>query len=175
MLTAIAAATLAASQVVPVPDPYPFPETTASNLSRERFTVPDDLPGDARVLLLAYEQEHQFDIDTWLAALEKMSADRPGLAYYELPTVQGYGPIFSRWLDGVMRDGIPDADQRARTITLYVNKRKYLKALRVEDAATIDVMLIDKAGDVVWRARGAVSPETRDALQTAVDDMLGAA
>jgi hypothetical protein len=60
-----------------------------------------------------------------------------------------------RWfIDTGMRRGIPDQKARARTITLYTDKKPLLKALGITDETRIYCFLVNRAGQILWRAEG---------------------
>jgi hypothetical protein len=53
-----------------------------------------------------------------------------------------------------MRRGIPDKKARSRTITLYIDKKPFLKALGITDESRIYCFLVNRSGQVLWRAEG---------------------
>ena len=53
-----------------------------------------------------------------------------------------------------MRGGIADRQQRARTITLYLDKEPFKKAMGVGPEDRIYALLVDKTGRILWRAEG---------------------
>jgi predicted transcriptional regulator len=53
---------------------------------------------------------------------------------------------------------------RARTITLYVDKAAFRQALELPHEEDIYVLLVDREGNVLWRAEGAFTPEKGESL-----------
>lgn len=133
-----------------------FPPLAADTLSRERVSLPGGLAGRYNLVVVAYRRQQQADVDTWMPTLNALEQADPRLRWYELPTIGRFTGVFvSWWLDDAMRSGIPDLRQRARTITLYVDKdwfRGRLGLPQTEDA--IHLLLLDKAGRVLWRHAG---------------------
>ena len=74
--------------------------------------------------------------------------------YYELPTIDKLNPVARWFINSGMRRGIPDANARARTITLYLDKPSFRKALDLPDEKQIYALLVDRSGCVLWRAEG---------------------
>jgi hypothetical protein len=72
------------------------------------------------------------------------------------------------FIDGGMRSGIPDSAVRATTITLYINKTPFKKALAIRSEDSIEVVLVDRAGKLYWRARGLYN----DAAITILEEKL---
>jgi hypothetical protein len=77
-------------------------------------------------------------------------------------------PLYRWGIDSGMRAGIPDARTRAITITLYLDKEAYRRALEIPNEETIHLLLVDRAGRIYWREAGAASDEKAIALANAV-------
>jgi hypothetical protein len=131
-----------------------FPKLKASNLSKQELTLPRDFSGEWNLVLIAFQREQQREVDTWLAALPKVKLEKPSLAYYELPTIKRPNSMTRWFIDSGMRRGIPDQQQRDRTITLYIDKEPFEKALAITSENQIYALLLNKSGAVVWRAEG---------------------
>ena len=97
-----------------------------------------------------------------------MMARYPALRYYELPTLPPMNPIYRMSLDLGMKMGIPDRAAREATITLYLDKDAYRRALDIPDETTIVVMLVTPTGDILWRTTGAYTEETGRGLAVAL-------
>ncbi len=151
-----------------------LPRVSGENLEREAFTLPDDLPAPANLSIFAFERRHQEDVDTWFPVAEDL-ADLHGeaFAFFEFPTLPSWWPgMAKRFLDNAMRDGIPDPAQRARTITLYTEKKRVREALGIPNEKHIHVFLTDGDGRILWRAIGPITDESEAALRQAVTDTL---
>ncbi len=77
--------------------------------------IPDDLPGADHVLLLAFQQWQQRDIDAWIAALSDLGVQ----SIYEVPMLGARWQPFRRVIDGGMSASIRDSDVLQHTITVY--------------------------------------------------------
>jgi hypothetical protein len=131
-----------------------FPRLTASNLEKRSFTLPDDFEGSRNLLLVAFQREQQQQVDTWLRAMRRFEELDPEFRYYELPTIQSQNRLVRWFIDTGMRRGIPDQKARSRTITLYIDKQPFLKALGITDENRIYCFLVNRSGQVLWRAEG---------------------
>ena len=140
-----------------------FPTVKGSNLEGRRYALPDDLEGDLNVLLIPFQRWHQDWVDTWIPALQRLSAHYAALRYYELPTLPSMNPLSRMSIDFGMKMGIPDRRARETTITLYLDKAAFRQALNIPDEATIVVMLVTRWGEILWRTSGA---STDDAERT---------
>jgi len=149
-----------------------FPQVKASNLSGREYTLPAGFEGDLNVVALAFQMWHQNEVDTWMPLLEQVERRAPVVRAYELPVLRSMNRLSQWMIDQGMRGGIPNHDTRARTITLYLDKKSFRQALDLPDEDHIYVLLVDRAGQVHWQGRGPYSPEKAEALMAAVEQML---
>jgi hypothetical protein len=145
-----------------------MPAVSGSNLQRERLNLPEDLEGEWNLVLIAFQQWHQRQVDTWLPFARQMEETYPSVRYYELPTIQRLNALARTFINEGMRAGIPDPVARERTITLYVDKGDFRAALDLPDEDNIYVLLLDRQGRVLWRAEGAFTPVKGESLAEAL-------
>jgi len=131
-----------------------FPRLIASNLEKRTFTLPGEFEGSRNLLLVAFQREQQQQVDTWLREMKQFEEQDPEFRYYELPTIQSPNRLVRWFIDTGMRRGIPDQKARSRTITLYIDKKPFLKALGITDENRIHCFLVNRSGQVLWRAEG---------------------
>jgi hypothetical protein len=146
-----------------------FPSIEASDLNKRKIQMPGGLEGEWNLLLLGFERDQQDGIDTWLPLLPVLVEQHPKLAYYEIPVISKSN-FMLRWIiDGGMRRGIPDKEQRARTFTLYLDKKPFLETLQIGSEDQIRVLLVKKSGEVVWRTEGVASQGKLEYLEAFLD------
>lgn len=131
-----------------------FPELKASNLERSEFHLPQDFAGERNLVLIAFQREQQEQLDTWLKEMKRFQEVDPGFEYYELPTIEKLNSLMRWFIDTGMRRGIPDKNARARTITLYIDKKPFLDSLQLPSEKTVYALLVDRSGNVLWRTEG---------------------
>ena len=147
-----------------------FPRVHAANLERHPFVLPDDFAGERNLVLIAFQREQQFDIDTWIPVAQRMMQRHRDFRYYELPTISRSVPLARWWLDGAMRAGIPDRVAREATITLYLDKAAFRRALQLPREDTIYALVVNRAGRVLWRAEGPCTDAKAQSLERALDE-----
>lgn len=145
-----------------------FPTVTGSNLLRETLTLPRDFKGKFNLLFIAFQQWQQLEVDSWMGLVKELEQNFPDLAYYELPTIQNRNFLFKRFINEGMRAGIPNTKSRERTITLYLDKKEFRRALEMMDEGHIYILVIDREGNELFRTRGAVNREGESALRGAI-------
>ena len=119
-----------------------FPTVTGNNLNKEKIIIPNDVNDKPVVIVLAFQQYHQVTVDEIISQIEnELSSDEVNIV--ETPILEGSSKLFQIYLDGIMRGGIPDYDIRARTITIYGNKKEILDFLNIDDR-NVYWYLVDK-------------------------------
>lgn len=149
-----------------------FPELDGRNLQRHEVQLPQGFAGQANLVLFGFVRDHQDDIDTWIPQCERLEQEVEGFRFYEVPFLAGRYRLIRFWIDGGMRDGIPDQQARERTITVYGGRKAALKQLGVTDVRSIRAFLVTPSGEVLWRSEGRWSPEKDHALRNALDQAL---
>ncbi|MCG3135359.1 MAG: hypothetical protein HMLKMBBP_02958 [Planctomycetes bacterium] len=147
------------------PTGEPFPAVTGTSLDGRETALPGAFSGKPVVFLVGYEQSSQFDIDRWLLALSDAGVD---VAVREVPTIPGMVPgLFSGWIDGGMRRGIPQEDWGA-VVTVYGDGDRIARFTGNRDGLPGRVLLLDGAGRVAFFHDRGFSPgafgKLRDAL-----------
>jgi hypothetical protein len=131
-----------------------FPALESETLEKQSVQLPQDFQGERNLLLIAFEREQQKDIDTWLTQMKRYEDIDKEFRYYEIPTIEKMNRFMRWFINTGMRHGIPDKKARERTITLYIDKEPFKKSLQIPDEKKIYAMVVDRAGDVLWRATG---------------------
>jgi hypothetical protein len=149
-----------------------FPRLIASNLEKRAFSLPDDFEGSRNLLLVAFQREQQQQVDTWLREMKRFEEMDPEFRYYELPTIQSPNRLVRWFIDTGMRRGIPDPKARSRTITLYIDKQPFLKALGITDENRIHCFLVNRSGQVLWRAEGGFDDAKAVSLRECLQNLM---
>jgi hypothetical protein len=141
-----------------------FPEVSGYNLMREEFIFPGDFEGKYNLVLIPFQQVQQRDVNTWIPPAQELERTIPGLVYYELPTIYELPTLSRTFINEGMRAGIPDQTARERTITFYLDKEEFKKALGITTEAEIQIFLVDKEGNILWKEEGLYSLEKEKSL-----------
>jgi hypothetical protein len=149
-----------------------FPQVSGRNLKRHKFVFPEDFPARYTIVLMAFYRHHQKDIDTWIPFASHVENKYEDLAYVELPVIYKMSAIGQFLLNEGMRAGIPDRDAREKTITLYLDKPDFLDSLGIDSEDDIQILLVEKGGEVLWKETGVFSNEKRSALDKILHEYL---
>jgi len=142
-----------------------FPTVTADDLNGDSKTLPADLPGDVTIMFIAYKQNQQEDVNTWVYGLGLDPYRGP--EFVEVPVVGKAARMMRGFVDNGMRSGITDTAMRARTITLYENPALVNDPLGFSGRNDIRVLLVRKSGEVLWSTSGPATAQGLDELRTA--------
>lgn len=146
----------------------PFPVHTFSNLAKQKKKIPDQLDGDYKLMIVAFQRWHQDLVDTWFASGDKLEQRYNNLGkkfrYYEIPTIYKMGPIRRSLLNTGMRSGVKAQSARERTFTIYIDKEPFRKTLHIPTEDDIHLFLLNSKGQVIWRCQGKHSPDKEKSL-----------
>lgn len=146
-----------------------FPEVEATSLAHKKFHLPADLEGEINLVLVAFKQWHQNLVDTWIPSLQTLAVQHRQLRVYELPTMPRFNPFVRFMIDSGMRGGIPDRRVRASTLCIYTNLDRFTNAIAIPDLETIHLFLLDRSGEVLWRATGGFDQDRLNELTTEIN------
>lgn len=145
-----------------------LPAVEARALDGTEYRLPSELGGERNLIAVAFERNHQDDVDSWLGDFAALEDEHTGLMSYEMPTIsRRFSPVRGV-LDGKMADAIPDPKTRARTITAYTDVGRIRDSLGLPDTKQIAVIVCDRNGVVSWIARGKRSDEAAASLRDAL-------
>lgn len=133
-------------------------------LDGTRRDLPADLPAERTLVLLAYLQRHQRDVDAWIALAvahgvpptPRGTTGPMSTAVVEVPFLSGRWLPARRLIDGGMATGIADPDVLARTLTAYGAPSRHRRAcgLAGADGHEVEALVVDRGGTVHWHASG---------------------
>lgn len=134
-----------------------FPQIAARDLERHDVMLPDAFVGTRNVVMIAFQQQHQALVDSWVPWLEKIAAADSGFCFYEVPTIGRIWAPFRPLIDGGMAAAIRDPVILRRTMTVYGDVGRLTMPLGITDRTTIHVVALDAAHEVRTIVQGAFS------------------
>ena len=135
-------------------DSVKFPAVSGFNLNRQELEFPRDFRGALNLLFVPFLQFQQTIVNTWIPFADQLESSFPELAYYELPTINELPALSRTFINEGMRAGIPNARARERTITLYIDMARFMRALGIASKDEVHVLLVDRQGGILWRTTG---------------------
>lgn len=144
-----------------------MPRMTGINLEGADIKIPDAFSADFNLVSIAFEQEHQIDVNTWIAVADDLMKTRSDLAFFELPVIDNLSAPYRWYVNNGMRSGIPDPVARARTVTVYTDRDAFLRMVDMKPDR-IYTVLSDRSGKIIWRAEGPATAENIKGLYKAI-------
>jgi hypothetical protein len=154
------------------PEDVHFPTVSGFSLNRQELALPQDLVGELNILLVPFLQRQQLVVNTWIPFAQEMEAAAPGVAYYELPTINEKPSLSRMFINEGMRAGIPDEIARERTVTLYVDTSQFMAAAHSPGKDEVHILLVNRNGDILWRTIGRFDESKGEALLDAIEARL---
>lgn len=144
-----------------------FPTIKAKNLNKVEMNLPQDFGARRSIVMVAYTQGQQDDVNTWLPFLDQASK-KSGVKYYEVPVISSGYSLMSGFIDNGMRSGITSNSTRAKTITLYTNVSKFNREVGLSGKGSIHAIVIDRNGKVLAKVSGAYSKDKAKKISAAL-------
>lgn len=122
--------------------------------------IPDDLPADPCVVVLAFRQRQQRDVDDWVDAL----GDTPVV---EIPVLGTGWRMVRSWIEGGMAGGTPDEVQ-SRVWCTYASLKQVLADLGETGHRSALAAVVRRSGEALVVFRGPPSPGAVMAVRAAL-------
>lgn len=145
-----------------------FPTVTLKNLLDQEQLIPTELPTPHTVIVLAFYQRQQTEVETWLPGLESWTEARADVGLLEIPVVSGMWKVMETQVIGLMKAAITDPEDRRRTWPYFGDAERFVTPLGLDNTDQIVVALVTRDGRVSWLGRGPATPGALAALQQAV-------
>jgi hypothetical protein len=173
-----------------------LPIITAKDLNKKTVNWPKDFTAERTILIVAFTRGQQPQIDAWVNALNLkrpgaapwfetpliknpgafvrsfidngMRSGIPGAApWFETPLIKNPGAFVRSFIDNGMRSGIPGKDARSHVVTIYTDKKAFMKAMNLPDE-NIHVVVVSRTGKVIGQVIGTHTPEKEKIIEAAL-------
>jgi len=135
-----------------------FPEVTAESLAKTRESIPESARGKITLVTIAFLQQSQPQLDSWLGPFAERFGGREGFTFYEVPMISSGYKFMRPVIDSGMRGGIPK-EKHKNVVTMYGDVEKYMNELNLE-ARFGYAFLLDREGIIRWQGQGFSTPDS---------------
>jgi hypothetical protein len=143
-----------------------MPTVEAADLNKKPVAWPQDFTAQRTLLLVAFRQGQQSNIDGWVKGMDLKTSGAP--SWYEVPMINNPGSVGRWFIDNGMRSGIPNKADRARVVTLYGKKADMMKAMDIPNETQVHGIVVDKSGKIIVRVSGDYSEAGATTLRQAL-------
>ena len=146
---------------------YRMPPVSGKDLNGKPWVAPAGLPGSRTLVFVAFEEEQQTGIDSWLEGL-KLKTAKHETPWIEMPLINDPG-MFMRWfINTGMKHGIPDPSVRAHVWTAYTDKKAFLDACGMGSTNSIYALVVNRNGQILAMQSGNYSKAGAEQLLRAM-------
>jgi len=151
----------------------PFPPLTGIALSGDTVRFPDVGKGQVAVLTVAFIQDGQDKIDSWVTPLEAYLTQTEGVVYYEVPLMPRYNAGIRYAANSGMRSGIP-TEKHPNVVCYYGDQLPYFKAFGTQTTAEAYFIVLDRDGIVRFIQEGFAEEADRKRAQQVIQGLIQA-
>ena len=144
-----------------------FPPVTAYSLDKQKVNLPGGMEGQTDLLLISFETEQQKNIDSWMPAAEALQHSNFQFRYYQLPIFPRENFIFRWWDTSSLRTDETDPQMMHWIVPLFVDRQRFIKELDVPNEKEVVALLVNRRGQILWRASGPMTEAKRQSLMAA--------
>ncbi|MEM1054074.1 MAG: hypothetical protein AAGI52_01005 [Bacteroidota bacterium] len=150
--------------------PEVFPEVRATDLDGQDLIFPPDLPAEITLIVVSFRDDLDPLADQWARlghSIEEQYPER--FAVIEAPVVSRGMKLFGDLATAGIRGQVDGAEEHARTLPLYVDKKAFRKSLCVTTEAEVYPFLVHReTGRILWGSSGAIDVAEAQKLEEAV-------
>lgn len=158
------------STVKPQGENY-FPKMEGIDLLGEMRQLPESFEGKLNIVTVAFEREHQKDVNEWIALADEIMQEHPDVKFYEIPVIYEINAPYRFWVNNGMRSGILEPEARERTITVFTDREKFTGIMNM-NTEIIYTLLLDQKGKILWRSPGVLTEENAEDLANEIARLL---
>ncbi len=146
-----------------------FPALTAEALDRNLLTFPRQVEGRLNLVFLFWARDQAAQIDTWSATAQALQHASFDFRSYRMLVSARENALYRWWDNNSLRSAETDPEMLHWTVPLYTDKSALRRSLGLtDDEHTVVILLLDRAGRVLWKDRGVSTEAGRASLVAAV-------
>lgn len=144
---------------------HTLPTLQGGDLDGVMHTYPADFAGERNLVVMPFTREQQERALAWVAPFQALTAQNDTYAYYNLAALPNLSAGVRLLVVGGMSFAVSDPTVRSLTVVAFLeNQEAFLAALDVPNTDEMVVMVLNKAGCVLYQAFGDYTPEALAAL-----------
>ena len=142
--------TLCQKQQIPISEKN-FQKSPPTRSPKPLYPYRGPLKAKVTLIAVAFLQQSQPQLDSWLGPFTERFASKEGFTFYEVPMISSGYKFMSFIIDSGMRGGIPK-EKHKNVVTMYGDVEKYMQALDL-DARYGYAFLLDREGIIRWQVK----------------------
>ena len=158
---------LISPQAAQTKKPATFPVVSGYSLDKDKVTFPAGMQGQTDLLLISFAPEQQTDIDSWLPAAQDLQHSNFQFRWYQVPISNKENFVFHWWHTSSLRSDQTDPETWPWIVPLFVDRHKFQHDLAIPNEKQVVALLVNRQGQILWRASGPMTPDKRASLMAA--------
>lgn len=131
-----------------------LPSFAARTLDRQAIAVPDGLPAERTLALIAFRGTQQAHIDSWVQGLNLKG--EPSIAWMRMPVLNDPGSAAARSaIEAKLLRKYPADAERARLVPVFTDRDQFVRSAGLKGTDQVYAVVINRQGEVLARAEGA--------------------
>lgn len=130
-----------------------FPKVVGIDLQGKERQLPDAFDQTINIVVVAFKREQQRYVDNWIKVVDAIAEKNPEVAFFELPLINQRNFVARSFINNGMHRGVTTEKARARTITVYTNRDKFFKMMKMREDK-IYLLVIGRNGKIMQRIEG---------------------
>lgn len=141
-----------------------LPTLTAKRLDQQHIVLPQGLPAERTLALIAFQPSHRNEIRSWVQGL-RLDQDR-SIAWLKMPVLDDPGSERARSdIESVLLAGHPADSDRSRLVPVFTDRDAFIRAAGLPGTEHAWALVLDREGKVLARAQGKFDEDKGQALR----------
>ena len=164
----LAAVSAALMLALATPDETNFlgrlPTLTVKRLDQQRIVLPQGLPAERTLALVAFESSQRDEIRSWIRGL-RLDED-PSIAWFKMPVLNDPGTEQARSeIESILLARHAQDIDPSRLVPVFTDRDAFIRAAGLTGTRHAWVLVLDRDGKVLARAEGRFDQDKAQALR----------
>jgi hypothetical protein len=141
-----------------------LPTITAKRLDQQPVVLPDQLPAERSLALVAYTRHQREEVQSWIHGMRLET--EPAIPWFRLSVINDPGSESARSeVEQKLLARHPRSDDRSRLVPVFTNREAFARAAGMSGTEHAAVLVVDRDGKVLARAEGPYDEGKAQALR----------
>jgi hypothetical protein len=141
-----------------------LPTLTVKRLDQQRIVLPQGLPAQRTLALVAFHSAQGAEVRSWIRGL-RLDQD-PSIAWFKMPVLNDPGTEQARSdIESVLLARHPADIDRSRLMPVFTDRDAFIRAAGLPGTEHAWVLVLDRDGKVLARAEGRFDQDKAQALR----------
>ena len=141
-----------------------FPNLSGIDLQKNKRELPQLFDKAINIVAVTFRRDQQRYVNNWAGVIDAISEKNPEVGFHQLYLLQEQNLLARSLMNDELREDIFDERSRARTITVYTDRKKFLKIMKMRED-TLYLLVIGKNGKIMQRIEGSANKKNVSLLK----------